>query len=131
MSYPDTPAINRPENVAGLDFRGAVETVRRYLPELEAQADLIVVLSHLGYDGDQALAAAVDGIDVIVGGHSHVFLEHPKEVNGTVIVQAGAKGQVLGRLELTVDLETGKIVDYTPRKVLLPVTNEVARSTRM
>ncbi len=125
LSYPDTPAINRAENVAGLDFRGAVETARRYLPELEAQAGLVVVLSHLGYDGDQALAAAVDGIDVIVGGHSHVFLEHPKEVNGTVIVQAGAKGQVLGRLELTVDLATGKIVDYTPRKVLLPVTNEV------
>jgi 5'-nucleotidase/UDP-sugar diphosphatase len=121
LTYPDTPAITKPQNVAGLDFREAAGTVRRYLPELEEQADLIVVLSHLGFDGDQALARAVDGIDVIVGGHSHVFLESPREVNDTLIVQAGAKGQVLGRLELTLDLATGQVTGYDRREVLLPV----------
>ncbi|MGD8474064.1 MAG: metallophosphoesterase, partial [Anaerolineae bacterium] len=49
LTYPDTPSINRPENVAGLAFLEAEETVRRYLPELQEQADLVVVLSHLGY----------------------------------------------------------------------------------
>jgi 5'-nucleotidase/UDP-sugar diphosphatase len=126
LTYPETPAINKPQNVAGLDFRGAEETVRRYLPELEDQADLFVVLSHLGYDGDVALARAVDGIDVIIGGHSHVFLERPQVVNGTIVVQAGAKGQALGRLALTVDLETGVVVDHTRRDVLLPVRDGVA-----
>jgi 5'-nucleotidase/UDP-sugar diphosphatase len=121
LAYPDTPAITKPQNVAGLDFREAAGTVRRYLPELEEQADLIVVLSHLGFDGDQALARAVDGIDVIVGGHSHLFLDQPREVNGTLIVQAGAKGQVLGRLELTLDLATGQVTGYDRREVLLPV----------
>ena len=127
LAYPDTPAINKPQNVAGLDFRGGAETVRQYLPELESQSDLIIVLSHLGLDGDRALAAAVDGIDIIVGGHSHVFLERPDEVNGTIIVQAGAKGQVLGRLEVTVDIEEGEVVDHSRSKALLPVTHEIAQ----
>jgi 5'-nucleotidase/UDP-sugar diphosphatase len=126
LTYPDTPGISKPQNVAGLDFRGAEETVRRYLPDLEDEADLIVVLSHLGYDGDQALAKAVDGIDVIVGGHSHIYLETPRKIGDTIVVQAGASGQVLGRLEVTVDLTTGDVVDYRRRQVLLPVTDDVA-----
>ena len=126
LAYPDTPVISRPENVAGLDFQRAEETVRHYLPELQKQADLILVLSHLGYDGDLALARAVDGIDVIVGGHSHTFLERPRQVNGALIVQAGAKGQVVGRLELTVDVDTGQLVDFSSRNTLVPVTDKVA-----
>ena len=126
LTYPDTPVINKPENVAGLDFQEAAETVRRYLPELQEQADLIVVLSHLGYDGDLALAQVVDGIDVIVGGHSHMYIERPRQVNGALIVQAGAKGQVVGRLELTVDIDTGQVVEFTNRQALVPVTDDLA-----
>ena len=126
LTYPDTPVINRPENVAGLDFRRAEETARRYMPELQEQADLIVVLSHLGYDGDLALANAVDGIDLIVGGHSHMYLERPRQVDGTLIVQAGAKGQVVGRLELSVDVHTGQVVDFTSSEALVPVTDDVS-----
>jgi 2',3'-cyclic-nucleotide 2'-phosphodiesterase (5'-nucleotidase family) len=112
--------------VEDLTFSAAEATVRRYLPELEAEAHLIVVLSHLGYDGDRALASAVDGIDLIVGGHTHTFLEPPAVVNGTIIAQAGTKGKVLGRLELTVDLESKTVKDYTRSGVLLPVTDDVA-----
>jgi 5'-nucleotidase/UDP-sugar diphosphatase len=126
LAYPDTPTINKPENVAGLTFSAAEAAVRRYLPELESEADLIVVLSHLGYDGDRALASAVSGIDLIIGGHTHTFLEPPAEVNNTIIAQAGIKGQVVGRLELTVDLETGMVKDYARGSVLIPVTDDVA-----
>lgn len=126
LTYPDTPAINRPENVAGLEFRKAEETVRRYLPEIQEQADLVIVLSHLGYDGDLALAKAVDGVDVIVGGHSHMFLESPRNINNTLIVQAGAKGQVVGRLELTVSVDAGEVINFSSRKVLVPVTGNLA-----
>jgi 2',3'-cyclic-nucleotide 2'-phosphodiesterase (5'-nucleotidase family) len=125
LTYPDTPTINRPQNVEGLEFREPVQTVRRYLPDLEDQADLIVVLSHAGYDNDVALARAVEGIDVIVGGHSHMFMESPQKIGDTLVVQAGAKGQVLGRLELTVDLATGQVVDYVRRHSLRQVTGDV------
>lgn len=130
LTYPDTPVINKAQNVAGLTFRGAEETVRQYLPELDAQTDLIVVLSHLGYDGDLALAKAVEGIDVIVGGHTHLFLDLPRKIGETLIVQAGAKGQVLGRLELEVDLETGVVVQTASRSALLPVTGKPAKTNQ-
>jgi 2',3'-cyclic-nucleotide 2'-phosphodiesterase (5'-nucleotidase family) len=125
LTYPDTPTINRPENVEGLEFRGAVESVQDHITEVQDQSDVVILLSHLGYDADRALAQAVDGIDVIVGGHTHLFLERPAQVNGALIVQAGAKGAVLGRLEVTVDLATGEVVDYARGDVLLPVSNDV------
>ncbi|MEM6375231.1 MAG: 5'-nucleotidase C-terminal domain-containing protein [Pseudomonadota bacterium] len=76
--------------------------------------DKIIVLSHLGYSEDKALAEKVDGIDVIVGGHSHTFLHndhiasagpYPTMVGQTAIVQAFAFGQYLGRLDVVFDSE--------------------------
>ena len=126
LSYPSTPGITKPANVAGLEFRSAEETMRRVLPEVEQQGGLIIVLSHLGIDGDRALAETVDGIDVIVGGHSHLAMDRPEVVNGTVIVSAGSKGQSLGRLELEVDTGTGQVTGYSLSDLLLPVTGQVS-----
>lgn len=99
---PDTPQATHPRNVAGLTFADPAATVRKYLPRLKQEADLVVVLSHLGYAEDRKLAKAVPGIDVIVGGHSHTRVERPEKVNGTWIVQAYEHGKFLGVLDLTV-----------------------------
>lgn len=99
---PETPWITSPRNVAGLKFLPAPATVARYLPELRKRADLVVVLSHLGYAADRELAARVKGIDVIVGGHSHTPLAQPVRVNGTIIVQAMEHGKAVGVLDLAV-----------------------------
>ena len=72
--------------------------------------DLIVVLSHLGLSEDRQLATTVAGIDVIVGGHSHNRMEHAEKVGKTLIVQAGAHGSDLGRLDLTI--QDGKIATH-------------------
>ena len=71
------------------------------------KVDLVIVLSHSGIDSngageDAALAAAVPGIDVIVSGHSHAKLAAPVRIGQTVIVTAGAYGENLGELRLTV-----------------------------
>ena len=126
LSAPNTPAITKPQNVTGLEFRPAGGTLRRILPEVQTQASLIIVLSHLGIEGDRALAQAVDGIDVIVGGHTHLAMGGPEVVNGTLIVSAGAKGQSLGKLELEVDTGTGDVTGYSRRDLLLPVTGKVS-----
>lgn len=71
----------------------------------------IIVLSHSGYDVDQAMAAAVTGVDVIVGGHDHSLLgdmegakgPYPTMVGDTAIVQAYAYGKYLGILDVTFD----------------------------
>lgn len=90
----------------------------------------IILLSHLGYDKDKELAAAVNGIDVIVGGHTHVLqgdfqnLGLAKEdpygykVNDTWIVQAGCHAQAIGRFTLSID-ENGRPVAFDGQNYLL------------
>jgi 2',3'-cyclic-nucleotide 2'-phosphodiesterase (5'-nucleotidase family) len=109
----DTPVATHPRNVAGLTFRPALEALRWQVRALRDQADLVVVLSHCGYQADRVLAAAVPGVDVIVGGHSHTRLEHPVAVGRTLIVQAWEHGKALGVLDLTV--ENGRVVRHEGR----------------
>lgn len=63
--------------------------------------DVVVAMTHLGQDEDNALAMLTNGLDVIIGGHSHEVLEAYK-VGDTIVTQAGAYGRLLGRLILTV-----------------------------
>ncbi len=70
-------------------------------------ANIVVALTHIGVDADKDLASKVDGIDVIVGGHSHTLIETPVEVTTpdggkTIIVQDGARAVYLGELTLYV-----------------------------
>jgi len=99
----ETSRIVRSDVAEGLAFADAAETVRREIPHLrERGAELIVVLSHLGHEPERALAAAVPGIDLIVGGHSHTLVPEPwiEPTTGTVVVQAESNATHLGRLEI-------------------------------
>ncbi|MGM0365790.1 MAG: bifunctional metallophosphatase/5'-nucleotidase [Actinomycetota bacterium] len=69
-------------------------------------ADIIVALTHSGVDEDRALAKAVPGIHVIIGGHSHTELHEPVVENDTVIVQTGTRLHYLGVLELAYDRQS-------------------------
>jgi 5'-nucleotidase/UDP-sugar diphosphatase len=93
-----------------MQFRDQEETAGGMVNELRQRgADVIVELSHSGVDEDRELARAVQGIDVIVGGHSHPALFEPVVVGSTIIVQAGALGEYLGQLELAYDPGTGTV----------------------
>jgi 2',3'-cyclic-nucleotide 2'-phosphodiesterase (5'-nucleotidase family) len=109
----DTPVTTHPKNVTGLQFLPPEDTVSRYVRELRGKSDIVVVLSHLGFSADTDLAKKVDGIDVIVGGHSHTKVEKPALVGKTFIVQAFEHGKVLGVLDLTV--ENGRIIQASGR----------------
>lgn len=111
LTYPKTPWTTSPKNVAELNFLDPVVSLELQLPALRrAGVDVIVVLSHLGLNGDKQLATAVAGIDIIVGGHSHNRMEHAERVGNTLIVQAGAHGSDLGRLDLMI--QDGKIISH-------------------
>ncbi|NOY06179.1 MAG: bifunctional metallophosphatase/5'-nucleotidase, partial [Chlorobi bacterium] len=98
------------DNLRGLEVLPVEKVVRKFVRVLrENGCDIIIVLSHLGYNGDKALARKVEGIDVIVGGHSHTALQAPVKVNNTVIVQAGSRGRYLGVLDLKVDLDNDRL----------------------
>lgn len=106
----DTPETTHPRNVAGLKFVPPADTLEKYVKELCSKADIIIVLSHIGYSADRMLAEKVGGIDVIVGGHSHTKIERQVTVGKTVVVQAWEHGKALGVLDLTV--KDGKITGF-------------------
>lgn len=100
-----------PATREGVEILDATATARDLVPKLRQQADIVILLSHLGVEVDERLAREVPGIDVIVGGHSHTRLAKPLfaphgnlvsafRKNGTVIVQAFQWGGELGRLEV-------------------------------
>ncbi len=86
----------------------------------EEKVDLVVVLSHNGLEVDRKFASLINGIDIIVGGHTHDILPAPQIINNTIIVQAGTHGKFVGRIDLNV--RNKRIVDYD-HKLIPIVTN--------
>jgi len=71
--------------------------------------DYTVLLTHIGFEEDKRLAALLDpawGVDVIIGGHSHTFIEEPAIVNDILIVQAGVGTDQIGRFDIEIDTQT-------------------------
>ena len=111
----------QPSKVEGLEFQLSNNVVDSLLPQLDAESDLVIALTHIGYSNDISLAQSTEGIDVIVGGHSHTRLEEPAYIDGTIIVQAWNHGLVLGRLDITV--ENDEVTAYTGE--LIPITADI------
>ncbi|MEO3943945.1 bifunctional UDP-sugar hydrolase/5'-nucleotidase [Gorillibacterium sp. CAU 1737] len=88
-----------------------IEAVAALVTEVRAQADILIVLSHLGLEQDRRLARAVPGIDVLLGGHTHHLLEVPEQVNGALICGAGKYGTHLGRVDLVYDHDKQRVVE--------------------
>lgn len=78
--------------------------------------DFTVLLTHIGFEEDKKLTALLDpswGVDVIIGGHSHTFLDKPEVVNGIPIVQAGTGTDQIGRFDILVDTDNNCIDSYS------------------
>jgi 2',3'-cyclic-nucleotide 2'-phosphodiesterase (5'-nucleotidase family) len=112
---------------AGVAVGDPVAIAKALVPKLRREADVVVCLSHMGLDADRELAERVPGIDVIIGGHSHIALKRPILVNngtpngyhGTVIAQAGSRGEYLGRTVLYTENDrpvrfAGKLLSVRP-----------------
>jgi 5'-nucleotidase len=98
--------------IFGLHFPGAVAVARRLVKTLRTEgATLIVLLSHLGLDDDRKLIDAVDGIDLVIGGHSHTRLPSGEMRRGALLAQAGQYAEALGRVDLTLDACSGRILE--------------------
>ncbi|WP_456288954.1 5'-nucleotidase C-terminal domain-containing protein [Paenibacillus sp. AK002] len=107
LTTEDTANIASPGDVT---FENAVQKAKDTVAMLKNEGiNKIVVLSHLGYDVDVNLAKEVEGIDIIVGGHSHTKLDQAvvdrSDSEPKLIVQTGEKGQFLGQLEVVFDDE--------------------------
>lgn len=94
--------------------------------------DLTVLLTHIGIDKDQQLAAALPkelGVDIIIGGHTHTFLEEPIVVNDILIVQAGCGTDYIGRFDLVLDTDRNCVDSY--KWQMVPITNENCTKSRI
>jgi len=92
------------------DFRDAKASLKRVIPEMRQQADLVVVLLHMGSGDAKHLLEGISGIDAVVVGHLPEYKFLPEVAENTVLVQTGARGQYMGRLEL--NLSGNKVVGH-------------------
>ena len=106
LANPYTPIVTHPANVAGLYFGDPIAAAEAAVAALqEMGVDVIIALSHLGMDGDIssiAVAEAVQGINLIIDGHSHDMPEEGYRVGDVLIAQAGEHGNNLGRVDIVV-----------------------------
>jgi sulfur-oxidizing protein SoxB len=86
-------------------------------------ADLVVLLSHNGFAVDHKLASRVEGLDVILSGHTHDALPRPVRVGRTLVIASGSHGKFLSRLD--VDIRDGHIADWSYS--LVPVLADAIR----
>ena len=144
LTTDDTSKLVVASNVANVEFRKPAEEAAKLVPQLRSQADMVIAATHMGHyadgksgvnaPGDVEMARAVEGIDLIVGGHSQnpVCMSGenkrvdayvpgqpcaPDKQNGAWIVQAHEWGKYVGRADFVVDAGKVELVKYQ----LLPV----------
>ncbi len=113
ITLPELFETSIPVNVKDLVMLNTDSVITAAIGELKNQyCDAIILLSHSGLETDKKLAEKFYAdIDVIVGGHSHSTLFKPVKRNGVVIVQAGAYGRNLGKLDLKIDVDKDTIIN--------------------
>lgn len=112
LTTEDTPIKSNPEYSKDLRFTPVAEEAKKIVPLLRKNTDVLIALTHAGHyanenrgsnaPGDVAIARAVPGIDLIVGGHTQIPLFQADIQNGTIIVQAQDWGKYVGRVDLEI-----------------------------
>ena len=121
---PNMDGLTFTSTVERMQYLDPVEVSKKMVSVLQQQhCDLIVCLSHLGYDPepgrpmcDPILASPVHGIDLIVSAHTHI--EKDTVVNGTHIIQTGVKGVNLGKVVITKTKQKGNKLTRTQHVVI-------------
>ncbi|MDP2208689.1 MAG: bifunctional UDP-sugar hydrolase/5'-nucleotidase [Bacteroidota bacterium] len=104
-------------NLVGIRVLSPIETLQKYINEIDTKTDLIIALTHQGVYDDSVLAVNVRGLDVIIGAHSHTRLTKPKLINDVIIAQAGGNNENLGELELFI--ENDKVTSFNGKLIPL------------
>ena len=144
LTTEDTFKMVSPDNIKNIEFRSVIAEARKVVPELRSKADIVIAATHMGHyengnrgtqaEGDVEMARAVQGIDLVVGGHTQnpacmkaenvVDREYvpgaecrPDRQNGTWIVQAHEWGRYVGRADFEYRNGEFKLIKYA----LIPV----------
>ena len=107
---------SHPDNMTDLEFSDPLQSVQQY-KNLRQQSDVVLLLSHMGYEDDVKLSAELPWVDLIVGGHSHTQLKGGEMHNGLLITQNVNR---LARVtHITLTLENGKVTGKTAENIAI------------
>ncbi len=121
QAFPYTPIANPRWMMPNWSFGIREDELRANVEKARAGgAQLVVLLSHNGFDVDRKLAARVSGIDVILTSHTHDALPDVVKVGKTLLIASGSHGKFVSRLDL--DVRDGAVKDY--RYKLIPVFSD-------
>ncbi len=128
ISTTETKVKSHPNNTLGIEFEDPITASEKMVEELRDQVDLLIGLFHIGIDEESEItsidiAENVEGIDIIVDGHSHSTLVEGMLVNETLIVQAGQWTEEIGIVELVI--EEGSIASIEAKLLTHEETAEV------
>jgi len=122
QAMPYTPIANPRYMFPDWSFGLRLEALQANVEAARAKgAEVVVLLSHNGFDVDRKLATEVSGIDVILTGHTHDAIPQAINVDKTLILASGSHGKYLGRIDL--EVKNGKVVDYSSN--LIPIFSDV------
>ena len=127
LTTEDTPEISSPGPT--VSFEDYLTAAKRAMTDIQTRGiTKIIVLSHLGWDNDIELAKKLEGIDIIIGGHSGIIpTPYPATVDAentpTLVVQAGENGEFVGCLNVTFD--KNGIVSEAPDSRLIPINDKI------
>jgi len=122
QAFPYLPIANPSWMFPDLSFGVRQERMAQVVQEArDAGADVVVVLSHNGFDVDRKMAASVPGIDVILTGHTHDALPEPIQVGNTFLIASGSHGKFVSRVDL--DVQDGALKGLGHR--LIPIFSDV------
>ena len=122
QAFPYMPIANPGWMFPDFSFGIRDQRMQEMVDEVRAAgADLVVVLSHNGFDVDKKMAGRVTGIDVILSGHTHDALPEPVLVGETIIVASGSNGKFVSRVDL--DVRDGRMMGF--RHKLIPIFSDV------
>jgi sulfur-oxidizing protein SoxB len=122
QAFPYMPIANPGWMFPEYSFGIRDENMQAMVDEVRGQgAELVVCLSHNGFDVDKKMASRVRGIDVILSGHTHDALPEPVLVGETIIVASGSNGKFVSRVDL--DVRDGRMMGF--RHKLIPIFSDV------
>jgi 2',3'-cyclic-nucleotide 2'-phosphodiesterase (5'-nucleotidase family) len=106
------PSLVAPEQLEEWTAKPVVESLAGIVSKLNDETDVVVVLGHLVSDEELALLE-LPGVDFVISGHGHAGLAEPVSDDDTAILRVRAFGHQVGRLDLTVNVETDEVVAWS------------------
>ena len=122
QAFPYMPIANPGWMFPEYSFGIRDQRMQEMVDEVRGQgAELVVCLSHNGFDVDKKMAERVSGIDVILSGHTHDALPEPVLIGETIVVASGSNGKFVSRIDL--DVRDGQMMGF--RHKLIPIFSDV------